>query len=274
MNKQTSLSRLKNLQRAVALGACAAALTACGGGGGGFEVVPPPMVNPQLAMQGFWSGSIAPAPDAATAASAIVMPNGTTWIVYERTTATTPATVVPTAVANIPLTGTAVSATDATVAGSGSYYRLSDGVRSAVSASGTASTAGAGSLKGTATVGTNAASTFNWTKASTSFTTQAQQSAVTGTWRGTAGGNTVQITWTISAAGAVTGTSTTGCNYTGTVTPATGVAVYNVAVSEDCAGTVKAMAGVATVAATAPQLRVVFTADAGAQGGLISFTKQ
>lgn len=270
MNKQTSLSRLKNLQRAVAIAACAAALTACGGGGGG-EVVdtstPTPVpvrVDPNLAMQGIWSGSVAPAPDGTTRAEAVVMPNGIAWVIYESDTA-------PTAVARVALLGTGLNATDADVSGPGSYFRLSDGVKGSVALRGTASTAG--TFKGTSTVAGNAAGTFSWTSQA-GFTTPAAQSDVTGTWKSTAGGGVRTTTWTINSAGAVTGTSSTGCTYTGTVTPNAGTAVYNAAVSEDCAGTVKAMTGIGRLAAAKTSLVLVFTADSEASGGLFQFTKQ
>ena len=268
MNKQNSLSRLKYLQHAVAMSACAATLVACGGGGGGGEApapAPAPApVDPSVAMRGFWSGTVAPAPDGTTRASAVIMPSGVAWVVYESSTATT-------AVSRVALTGTAVNTTDATVSGNGSYFRLSDGVKNTVAVTGTASTAG--TLKGTSTVTGNAASTFDWTAVS-GFTTAAQQADVAASWRGTVGAGAVQVTWTISGTGAVTGTSTTGCAYTGTVTPNAGIAVYNVTVAEDCAGTVKNMSGIATLASNKTSLRVVFTADSEASGGLISFAKQ
>lgn len=257
MNKQNETNRVKKLQWALAIGA-AIALAGCGGGGGGTV-----LADVGATMQGFWGGSMTPAPDGATRASTVVMPNGTAWVVYESATA-------PTAVANLALTGTAASTTDVSVTGSGSYYRLSDGAKSAVSASGTAGTS---TFNGTATVTGSAASSFAWTRAA-GFTTAALASDVVGRWLGTVGGRTVQITWNINAAGAVSGTSTTGCTYSGNVTPVAGTAVYNVAVSEDCQGTAQALAGIATLAAAKTSLRVVFTANAGAQGGLISFAKQ
>jgi hypothetical protein len=271
MNKQHGLTRLKSLQLAFALAACTVTLVACGGGGGdpGATAPPPPppapvLVDPAVAMRGFWSGNVTTAPDGATRASAVVMPDGTGWVVLESNTA-------PVAVARIPFTGAALNDTDATVSGGGSYYRLSDGAKSAVSASGTASTKG--TFKGNATVTGNAASAFDWVSTA-GFTTAAQQADVVGTWNGTAGSGAVQVTWIISTAGAVTGSSSTGCGYAGTVKPSTGTAVYDVNVTEDCAGTVRAMNGIATLVANKTSLRVVFTAEAGASAGLFSLNKQ
>ena len=267
MDQHTSDTRLKGLRLSFALAACTAALVACGGGGDGGDPNPPPppvLVDPAVAMRGFWSGAVTSGPDAATRASAVVMPDGTSWVVLESNTAAT-------GVAKIPLTGTAVNATDANFTGSGAYYRLVDGLRSTVTTTGTASTAG--TFRGTATVTGKAATAYNWTPTA-GFTTAAVQSAATGTWNGTAGTGVLTLSWGISATGAVTGTSSTGCSYTGTVVPAAGTAVYNVNVSEDCQGTVKTLAGIATLAANRTALRVVFTADAGASAGLFSLTKQ
>jgi hypothetical protein len=276
MHKQYS-SMLKNLQLPFALAACTLALVACGGGGGGGggsdggSVQPPPpvLVNPALAMEGFWTGNVTAAPDGATRSEAVVMPDGTEWVLFENATAIT-------AVAKLALTGTAVNSTDATVTGTGNYYRLSNGTRTAATESGTASTSG--SFTGTVTVSGNAATSFTWASVA-GFTTQSLASDVVGTWNGSAGGGAVQVSWAINASGTVTGTSTTGCTYSGTLRPSTGTAVYDVAVAENCAGTVRNMSGIATLRSTSSTtsknaLNVVFTADAGASGGLFSLVKQ
>jgi|GEM_PF-2738745 len=264
---QINDTRMKGLRLSFALVACTAALAACGGGGSSSESAPPPappvLVDPAVAMRGFWSGAVTSAPDGTTRASAVVMPDGTGWVVLESNTA-------PTAIARIPLSGTAVDDKSATISGNGAYYRMSDGTKSALSATGTASTAG--TFKGTATVGGNAASSFDWASVA-GFSTAAQQADVAATWHGTAGTGTVTLNWSISAAGAVTGSSSTGCSYSGTVTPASNTAVYNLAVSEDCQGTVKALSGIATLASSKTALRAVFTTDSGAAAGLFSLAK-
>ncbi|MEJ8838670.1 hypothetical protein [Ramlibacter sp. AN1133] len=263
-----------------ALAAVTLALAACGGGGdsgsdGGPGVQPPApvLVNPALAMQGFWSGAVTTAPDGATRSSAVVMPDGTAWVVFETATATT-------AVAKIALTGTAVNETDATAAGSGNYYRLPTATqastRSAASASATASTKG--TFAGSITVTGNAATGFNWASVA-GFTTQSLAADVVGTWNGSAGGSAVQVSWGILSTGALTGNSSTGCTYSGTLKPSAGTAVYDLVVAEDCAGTVRNMTGIATLSSTSAStsknsLRVVFTADANATGGLFALTKQ
>ena len=56
------------------------------------------------------------------------------------------------------------------------------------------------------------------------------------------------------------------------------IAVYDVAVTETCAGVVRDLAGVATLRAAAgavpASLRVIFTAESGATGGLLALDKQ
>ena len=264
MHKQHSIHRLKNLQLSCALAACTVALAACGGGGGGGGETPPPAVDPSVAMRGFWGGTMTGAPDGATRSAAVVMADGTAWVVLESATA-------PTAVARIPLTGTGVNTTDATVTGNGFYYRLGDGARLAVSASGTASTKG--TFKGTATANGTAPAGFDWTSVP-GFTTPAQAADVVGTWAGTAGAGAVTITWSVSAAGAVTGSSSTGCAYSGTLRPAAGTAVYDLSVAEDCAGTVRALSGIATLFAGKTSLRAAFTTDSGTKADLVVLGKQ
>jgi hypothetical protein len=290
MNKQTSPTLPRNRRRCVAVATCTLALAACGGGGGspgvtsggnnngGVTPPPPVLVNAALAMQGFWTDAVpvTAAPDGATRSEAVVMPDGTGWVVFENDTA-------PTAVARIALTGIAVNATDATATGSGNYYRLNNinpqlnGTRIAASATGTASTRG--TFTGTITVTGNAATSFNWASVA-GFTTQSLAADVVGTWNTTAGSAAVVLSWTISSTGAVSGNGSTGCTYAGTLTPSPGTAVYDLSVAENCAGIVRNLAGIATLASTststtgANTLRVVFTADAGATGGLFALTRQ
>ena len=65
-----------------------------------------------------------------------------------------------------------------------------------------------------------------------------------GTWRATLGPGTV--TWTIGAAGELTGTRTTGCTYSGQLSlRAEQKAVLNAVVTEDCSGVLTKLSGVA-----------------------------
>jgi hypothetical protein len=266
-------STIRRTLRACALSAaCAGMLAACGGGGGGGDaapvVVPPTLVNVSAVTQGFWSGSVTNGPEASTRASAIIMPDLTAWIAFETTTAVV-------GVSKMAVTGTAVSETTANISGSGSYYSLTGSARQSATSTGTVTSAGA--INATTAVGATNGS-LAWTTQA-GYTTPATAANATGTFTGNLGGGAVSVTWTITGAGTVTGTSTTGCQYAGTLKPnAAAIAVYDVAVSEDCNGTVRALAGISTFRAAAgivpASLRVIFTADAGATGGLLALDKQ
>jgi hypothetical protein len=94
---------------------------------------------------------------------------------------------------------------------------------------------------------------------------------VQGRWSGLQGA--VSVIWDIDSAGKLTGTSTTGCTYTGTITPnASPVAVLDVTIAENCAGTSRAFSGIATLNA-AKVLNVAYTTAAGAQGGVVVLQK-
>jgi hypothetical protein len=262
-----------SLRLSCAAAVCALALVACGGGGGspgtnpngGSGNVQPPtptVVDPALALEGFWFGPMTTGPDGATDAEAVVMPDGTAWVVFETSSA-------PTAVAKIALSGTGVNATDATVTGSGNYYRLSDGTRLTATQTGTASTRG--TFTGTVTVTGNTPANFNWAS-SPGFTTQSLATDVVGTWNGALG--TTQVSWGVNTAGVLSGNGSTGCTYTGTVRPSTGTAVFDVSVAEDCAGVARNLSGIATLSTDKATLRFIFTANAGATGGLVTLARQ
>lgn len=262
-NRIASLAR-----RASLLAACAAALAACGGGGGGGGDAPAAnLVDPASILQNFWSGAVANGADGATRASAVVMPDGTAWVAME-----SPLAVV--GVAKVALSGTAVDAQSATFTGSGNYYSLAGGAAQPLTAAGTVSAA---SLSGTATTAAGT-SDLNWTPVTApSFAAAAQPADVQATWTATVGGGALVVTWTIDAAGALTGATNTGCTYTGTVKPsAGGIAVYDVAAAEACGGppaTTRNLAGIATLNAAKTSLRVMYTAEAGASAGVLAFSK-
>lgn len=248
-----------------------ALLAACGGGGGSAAPTPT-LVDASAVTRGFWAGTITGGPDGSTRASAIVMTDLVAWVAFE-----TASGVV--GVSRTSLSATATDATTASVSGSGTYYPLSGAASRAVSASGT--TTGT-TLQGTLTVG-GTASAMTWTPVS-GYTAGAATptSPVAGTFTGALGGGTVRVTWAIDALGSLvspTSVSTTGCTYSGSLKPsAGGIAVFDVAVKENCAGTTRDLAGVATLRAasgsTPASLRVIYTADAGATGGLLALDKQ
>ena len=280
MHKQHDLISPKKPRLGLALAGCVLALAGCGGGGGssGDEddgIVTPPgsvLVNPALAMQGFWNGILGTPLDGATRSSAIVMPDGTAWVVFENDTG-------PTALAKMALTGSGVNETDATAAGVGDYYRFSTTTRSTATANGTASTRG--TFTGNINVATGALATpFSWLTVA-GFTTPAVAADVVGRWNGPRSDNGIPVSWVIDSTGVISG-ATLGCTYAGTLRPSnTGTAVYDLGLVEDCTaggGAVRTLNGIASLGSTgsAPRnaLRVVFTANGGSSAGVFALTKQ
>lgn len=101
----------------------------------------------------------------------------------------------------------------------------------------------------------------------TSYDTPAALTDFAGTRSGTLGPGTV--TWTISASGALSGTRTTGCSYTGQVTlRPEAKAVADVAVTETCPA-VTQLSGVAVKSADGTGITILLTTDGDAQGVLL-----
>jgi hypothetical protein len=84
------------------------------------------------------------------------------------------------------------------------------------------------------------------------FSAAASSADMTGSWefqstQATTGGTTtITWNWAINSAGTLSGTNTLGCTFTGQVLPhADPVAVFTVALDENCAGTTRQYSGVA-----------------------------
>ncbi len=264
--------------------AVCAALTACGGGGSSAssstDVTSPvrptipatpatpvtpvspatPVTPTSLAnAQGFWSA----APSATTSVGTVILPNGQAWVIYE-----TGNTVSA-------LAQGALSVSGSTFTGSGKHYSLPGGAVQDFSLSATAGTAtsttATPTLVNTTTVGTASSNTLTWTY-NKAYESAATQASVQGRWSGLQGA--VSLMWDVDSAGKLAGTSTTGCTYSGTITPnASPVAVLDAAITESCAGTLKTLSGIATLNAAKTGLSVAYTTAAGAQGGVLVLQK-
>ncbi len=257
--------------KASALALSTAALVACGGGGGADPTptpIPTPTPNPAPTptptltvanAQGFWSAT----PSATTSVGAVILPSGQAWVLYQ-----TGSTVTALAQGSLSVSGT-------TFTGVGKHYTLPGGAEedfSLIASPGNATaTTATPTLINTTTVGTATSSTLTWTY-NTTYETPATQASVQGRWSGLQGA--VSVMWDVDSAGKLAGTSTTGCTYGGTLTPnASPVAVLDVAITENCAGTSKTLSGIATLNAAKTGLSVAYTTAAGAQGGVVVLQK-
>jgi len=241
--------------KAATLALSTAALVACGG-----DPAPEPDPDPAPLLtladaQGFWSAT----PSATTSVGAVILPNGQAWVLYQTGSSVTA------------LAQGALSVSGTTFTGVGKHYTLPGGAVQDFSLSATpgsvTTTTATPTLINTTTVGTGTSTTLTWSYNKT-YETPATQASVQGRWSGLQGA--VNVSWDIDSAGKLAGTSTTGCTYSGTITPnASPVAVLDVAITESCAGTPKTLSGIATLNAAKTGLSVAYTAADGAQAGVV-----
>lgn len=230
-------------------------LLACGGGGGGGDGgvnPPPPLPTDPAAAQGFWSGQI----DAQTTVSAVLLPDGSAWnVVRSGPTATVLARGTTTVLGNA-----------FTVMGQG--YNLAGGVPGPYMINGTLAS------KATLTVSGQASTTY--TLAYNKFyETPARLSDVAGRWNASFGSGSVQLALDFSATGTLSGSSSTGCSYSGSVVPhPASIAVFNLNLAETCPGTpAQQFAGIATLNEARTQLSAAFTTPSQSAGGLFLATR-
>lgn len=230
-------------------------LIACGGGGGGGTDVTPPATPTLSNIQGFWNSTLS----GTSSASAVILPNGQAWVVYE-----TAGSVTALAQANLSLNG-------ATYSSSGKYYSLPGSAAQDYSVSGSLPASNTSSLSNSVRIGSGTATamTWNYNKA---YETALSQSSVQGRWNGKLGANSVL--WDFDAAGKLAGTSTTGCTYSGTLTRnLIAVAVLDAAITETCAGTAQSLSGIARLSTDKASMSLAYITAAGAQGGVMVLTK-
>ncbi len=108
-----------------------------------------------------------------------------------------------------------------------------------------------------------------------SFDAPATQATVVGRWNATFATGAVRLTLDISAAGAITGSSTAGCTYTGstTVHPAN-IAVFNLSLTETCVGqAARSYSGIATLNDLRTVLSAAYLTPDGALAGIFAATR-
>ena len=224
-------------------------LAACGGGGGGGTSGP--TIDPAQ-LKGRWvtAASVAPAmtavvvPDANGAANA--------WLLAQDASRLVKLVVRSDSSAN------------------GKSYALGQGNATGQAVTSQVTTALAASPKTIAFTGVN---TGTLTQSDT-LATPAVQAEVQGNWSAILGGNAQTVQWSLSTTGSMTGTSTTGCTYAGSVASIASTAAYSVSFSESCAdGSKTPFSGVGTLNAAKNGLTVVATSADESRGAAVFFAK-
>jgi len=247
----------------------AAALTACGGGDDAPVADPdvkpqpePSPINPAPAptllsaaqLQGRWQTASGVTP----ARTAIVLPGaaaGSTdlWLLASDLSSL--------ARLQVSTTGTdGVSATGKTY----SLPSSSSNVGQSFSASGTANLSNSNS---------NSSLSLNsgalWLTRGDALTSPSTLAEVLGAWRTSVGSAAVTVNLSLAASGALSGSSTTGCSYSGTLAARSDATAYNTTLTETCSTGSVNFAGIATYRAaqttTAAALTLALTSTDAAQ---------
>ncbi len=111
------------------------------------------------------------------------------------------------------------------------------------------------------------------------MSTALQAAQANGHWKASVG--SVDVTWTVQSANTgaaatnnLSGSSTTGCTYSGQSAVVTTQSLYKVQFTETCAGTSQTFKGVATVSADGAHLTVVATNEDATKASALLFTLQ
>ena len=193
-------------------------LTGCGGGSDTPLI---PAATPE--MKGLWED---PANTPSNATKAIVLANGDTWLLFLESGASTRF-----AQLKLETNGTTFS----TATGSGNHYHILTNSRESATANGTFTTKG--SINGTLSSGAPVVMTpLTLTYNTTRSVSVASLADAVGTWKGIYNRGAIISTVTVAATtGAISGSSTTDCSYSGMLTPRiTDPAFFDISFTESC----------------------------------------
>lgn len=185
-------------------------LVGCGGGG-----------TPAPQVKGFWED---PANTATDARKAIVLANGDAWLLFLESG-------VSTRFARLKFE--AGSGTFTTATGNGNQYLLQSTLTETASASGTFTNKG--TIKGTMTA-PSGCTCLNLSYNTARSESIASLADAVGTWKGSYNGGSISSSITVAATtGTIAGNSTSGCNYSGTLSPrAADPAFFDLNFTESC----------------------------------------
>jgi hypothetical protein len=242
-----------------AAAAAALLLAGCGGGGGNGSQ---PASMSIAEIQGFWDGPITGSDfGGAGKARVVVLENGATWIfLHDDSTPSEPL---------IGIATVTLSPSGSTFAGTGRRYPASGNVAATVTVAG--NDPGAANLLLAATTGM-ATSTLTLVD-DVRYKVAAVQADVAAGWGFTKEGGNIVGTWTVASGGILTGSTTLGCTYSGTVVPHAAVAVFDVAITETCSGSVKQLGGIAKLNSAKTFLTFGLTTSDGAQAEAFAANK-
>lgn len=183
---------------------------------------------PATPVTGFWNGT-----QGTSGTEAILLSNGDAWVVYLESGAATN-------FARLQL-----QTAGRTVSGTGTRYLLGTGGTEAVTGlTGTLSETNA--LSGSMTTA-GGSTTFSLAPVAAGSISVAASTDAAGSWSGAYGNGASSLSLTITGSGALTGTSTTGCSYSGSLLPrAADPALFDISFTETClVGSPKSLSGIA-----------------------------
>jgi len=218
-------------------------IAGCGGGNG----APPASTS----IKGLWAGT-----QGSTETSAIILSNGDSWLVFQESG-------VATKFARMQTTtnGTSFSS-------SGYQYLLQSGVTEAASASGNF-------VEKASITATSGGNSLNLSYNS-QYEVPASSNDAAGSWKGTYGGGASSLNLTVSSVGVLSGSSSTGCTYSGSLQPRSAdPAVFDIRFNETCVtGATTSLEGIATFNTLKTGISFAVTTSDKSRGALFAGIRQ
>ncbi len=152
-----------------------------------------------------------------------------------------------------------ISSASTTLAMTGSAYTLNSVTQAVSPLRGTATAALSSNTKTLSLTGL-ASNQLDFTQ-SDALTLPALQSDLSANWRASFNQGSQVVNWTIASSGAVSGTSNTGCTWTGNLLALSNASVYSASLTESCSTGDTQLEGIATVNPAKTQLTIATTSS-------------